>query len=94
MIMIDDAWPEDPVINDEEKAQMCLIIADHIFKDLKKWTGPLTEIIEETAIDLMSTPTMNIERIFKRIRPTQGSNSSLRQDPPQLLSRFQILKKE
>jgi len=82
MIMIDDAWPEDPVINDEEKAQMCLIIADHIFRDL----NPLLDIIQETAVDLMSTPTMNIERIFKRIRPQKSTSKPL--------SRFQILKRE
>lgn len=68
-----------------KKGKMCLDLAMFLFKDLEV----KEDSVQETAIDLMSLPIMNIEHIHIRL----GLNKT-EVKQPKLLNRFQILKKE
>jgi hypothetical protein len=96
----DNSWgtnhtdtPEMPV---EEKAQKCRDLAEFLCRYMEN----TQEVIDETAIDLMPIPAMNLERIHKRLgmdvvnaclKVLEGSEND---PPPKPLTRFQILKKE
>jgi hypothetical protein len=71
---------------DKAKATKCLEIAEFLLENVE--TDKLNLI--ETAIDLMPLPIMNIERIHKRL----GLGNNKTAEPPKLLNRFEILKKE
>lgn len=73
---------------DKNKATKCIEIAQFLLENYKGQVDE--EMIEETAIDLMPLPTMNIERIHKRL----GLDTKKTAEHPKLLNRFQILKKE
>jgi hypothetical protein len=76
------------ISTDKNKATKCLEIAQFLLENYKGQVDE--EMIEETAIDLMPLPVMNIERIHKRL----GLDTKKTAEHPKLLNRFQILKKE
>ena len=96
----DDDWitPHTDTPSLEEKAQKCLDLAKFLCQHIRGENRE--EVIKETAIDLMSIPVMNLERIHKRlimdvvIVCLKILERCENDPPPKPLTRFQILKKE